>query len=197
MSNKKRFNKLKHKSSYVNLEYEDILDEFNKARIECVNAMSRFCEEMNRVSPIVEDNEMKDKLNNEDISEEDREIFESNELKSLYRKITQKCHPDVLGDDFTKEMEKLYISATEAKENCDISILLNIAADLGVDGGDLSDAQLDHLENNIYTKEEKMEEMKNHFMYKWFKSDPSTRELIFWQVCPPVNPASAEGTEGE
>ena len=42
-----------------------------------------------------------------------------------------------------------------------------------------------------------MEEMKNHFMYKWFKSDPSTRELIFWQVCPPVNPASAEGTEGE
>ena len=94
-------------------------------------------------------------------------------------------------------MEKLYISATEAKENCDISILLNIAADLGVDGGDLSDAQLDHLENNIYTKEEKMEEMKNHFMYKWFKSDPSTRELIFWQVCPPVNPASAEGTEGE
>ena len=43
--------------------------------------------------------------------------------------------------------------------------------------------------------QEKMEEMKNHFMYKWFKADPSTRELIFWQVCPPVNPASAEGTE--
>ena len=62
MSNSKRFNKLKHKSTYVNLEYEDVLDEFNTARLECVKAIKRFCEDMNRVSPIVEDNEMKEKL---------------------------------------------------------------------------------------------------------------------------------------
>jgi len=188
MSNSKRFNKLKHKSTYVNLEYEDVLDEFNTARLECVKAIKKFCEDMNRVSPIVEDNEMKEKLNNKEISEEDREMFQTDELKALYRKIAQKCHPDVLGDEFTKEMEEYYISATEAKDNCDISILLNIAANLNVEGSDLSEEQLNHLESNIDNKEIKIEEMKSHFMYKWFLADENTKNNIFWQICPPINP---------
>lgn len=177
------FKKLKHRSKYVNMEYDDTKEIFEKARKKCVKSIMNFCKENpNRMSPLTQQ-ENKDKK----VSKKKKKIFDSEEVKSVFRQIVLQTHPDKFqqeSDEIAEEMTELYLAATEAKENCDFHVLMDVATDLRIDADELSMEQLEFLEKEIESKEQKILDMRKDIMWHWYHANNKTRQSIIENLCP-------------
>ena len=174
------FKKLKHRSKYINMEYEETKEIFERARHECLSSIMAFCEENpDRISPLTTKEEKE-----KEISKEKKEIFQSNEIKSVYRQIVLQTHPDKSYGEEDEEMTDLYMAAIEAKENCDFHVLMDVATDLRIDAKDLSMEQLEFLEKEIDQKEDKIKKMRKDFMWQWYHSNNKKRAILIERICP-------------
>jgi hypothetical protein len=180
----KLFKKLKHRSKYINMEYEETKETFEKARQKCLSTIMVFCEENpDRESPLRTEEKKK-----KEVPEEKKEMFQSEEIKSVYRQVVSQTHPDKLGNEskeFTDEMTELYMAAIEAKEQCDFHVLMDVATDLRIDAEDLSMAQLEFLEKEIDEKEKKIKKMRKDFMWQWYHANTKRRQKMIEMICPP------------
>ena len=107
---KKLFNKLRHKAIYLNMEHEDLLEEFEEMRKDFVSKMFEYCSKKN-IEPPFESVKSK-----EDKGEE----LSSSEMKNLFREIMIKTHPDKNSNLPEEELERkveIYQQAIEGKEN--------------------------------------------------------------------------------
>jgi len=105
------------------------------------------------------------------------------EVKSMFKKIASRCHPDKLQDlpeGFEKEKkEELYQRARKALESNDLLLLADIAQDLGLEIPELSEAQLKLTEQKIIAIKKELQMIESTLVWHWFfTEDPARKDEI-------------------
>lgn len=169
---KKLFNKLRHKAIYLNMEHEDLLEEFEEMRKDFVSKMFEYCSKKN-IEPPFESVKSK-----EDKGEE----LSSSEMKNLFREIMIKTHPDKNSNLPEEELERkveLYQQAIEGKENGNFRKILQVALELNVRVKEISPELIAQLRKEIKNINQQIKEIKANTMYQWGKANDKLKLQIF------------------
>lgn len=172
----KKFNKLKHKLAYLNLEYEDCISIFKLARETFVSNMFEYCSRNDLEAPFTQVKPKK---------KSGRNTLSSDEEKELYREIVMKTHPDKLNGLSEKDIEektKLYQEAVEGKESGDFNKILKVALELEIDFKKINPDIVDRIEEEINLLNKKIEDIKDDLMWKWYYCNKAQQEEIFKQL---------------
>lgn len=172
----KKFNKLKHKLAYLNLEYEDCISIFKLARETFVSNMFEYCSRNDLEAPFTQVKPEK---------KSGRNTLSSDEEKELYREIVMKTHPDKLNGLSEKDIEektKLYQEAVEGKESGDFNKILKVALELEIDFKNINPDIVDRIEEEINLLNKKIEDIKDDLMWKWYYCNKAQQEEIFKQL---------------
>ena len=106
----------------------------------------------------------------------------SPKLKSIFKKIALKAHPDrLLGipKEEAEKKEKLFTSATNALENSELLILMEIAEELGIETPELSQEEIEAIEKKINDIKEEINRIQSTVIWKWFFSvEPEEKDKI-------------------
>jgi len=106
----------------------------------------------------------------------------SPKLKSIFKKIALKAHPDrllSLPSEEVEKREKLFTSAAAALEDCDILKLMEIAQELDIPVPDLSQEEIISIEKKINDIKEEIGRIQSTVIWKWYFSvDPKEKDEI-------------------
>lgn len=113
-------------------------------------------------------------INEEEYAEnlEKRTFTEDPDIKRIYRNIVKITHPDKLKNISEKDHNKLkqyYIDATEAYNCQQLYNIVRIATLLNVSIGDLSDENLDRLDDNLKNIKNKIKRIEDSITWKYFE----------------------------
>lgn len=178
----KKFKKLKHKTLYLNIELEDVSNNFKNAQKVFIQTMIEYCKRKN-IKPPFEKYSPKN---------ETKELDDET-VKELYREIVKKTHPDktqTLDSDTASDLNDLYLRANEGKTEGDPKKILNVALDMDIDIDDLNLDIIKMMQEGIKETNAKIKKMKEDIMYKWFYADTDQQQKIFetlTQNCKPIN----------
>lgn len=179
---KKRLRKLKYKSKYIDLEFEETSEILAKARKEWVEAIAEYCKKNKVENPLTtEKGKQKESTKQEEI------VFSSSQIKDLYRKIALKTHPDKLTDYNEEEVKKrseIYTKAAKAKKNKDVDAMLKIATELEIDTANLDMRCIDLLDKQLQEKEVEANKMRTDIAWQWYHSGDFKRNFIISKICP-------------
>lgn len=170
---KKLFNKLRHKAIYLNMEHEDLLEEFEEIRKDFVSKMFEYCSSKN-ISPPFESVSPKNDQEEEELS--------NSEMNNLFREIVVKTHPDKNSNLPEEELERkvdLYQQAIEGRDKGNFRKILQVALELNVKVKNISPELIRQLRKEIKNIQKHMKEIKQDTMYKWGKSDDKLKLQIF------------------
>ena len=176
-----RFTKLKHKTLYVNMEYEEIAPVFKEAQSSFISQMFKFCDKQKLTPP----------FKPSAVPEPSTPSSESAQTKELYREIARKTHPDRTSGLSPIEIEArgcLYQEACEGKKNGDFQAILKIALELNIQPKHLTSWDLDEMENSINALSVKIDTIKNDLMWQWYYCNPEDQEKIFKKLTEECNP---------
>ena len=82
---KKIFNKLRHKAIYLNLENEELIEEFENIRRKFIAEMLEYCDSKKINTPFESVPDNKDKST----------AISDDEMNNLFREVVKKTHPDL------------------------------------------------------------------------------------------------------
>ena len=167
----KKFKKLKHQISYLNMEHDDTKELFKHAQKLFVKTMLEYCSRK-EIEPPLESYTPKKECNKKAIEQ----------IKDLYREIAKKTHPDKIKDLPDSEVEvlvDLYNKATQGKISGDFNEVLGVALNLDIQIQDISPEMLESISEGVKDMEKKIRKMKNDTMYKWFYASPKQQQKIF------------------
>lgn len=172
----KLIRKLKHKTRYLEIEYEEALELLSKSKAKFYQAIAKYCQEnpgsQNPLGPIAkEDKESKE----ENLAEE--------EVKAIYREIAMATHPDK-HPDADEEVYETFNKATKAKDENKIDDLINISLDLNIDLSQISMELIEELEKSLEKKEQQIKEMNNDLAVNWVRAGKTTQEKLIASICP-------------
>lgn len=174
---KKKFNKLRHKALYINLEYEETDEIFNLARTNFISSMFQFCHD-NKIEPPFDSHKP------DNAKQGDSEL-DSSEVKELYREIVKNTHPDMLSglsDEEIEERAELYRQAVEGKREGDFEKILKVALELDINIKNLTSEYLQEIETAINKMESEINKIKNDLMYKWYYCNAEQQKYIFKEI---------------
>lgn len=160
---KRLIRKLKVKSSEAQEELSGIESIFNQAVPLFCEAVSCFCSENSTKNPL---EELKD-------SPEDDDDIITDGIKSVFRKIAVKTHPDKLNQSDSSIHQ--YHDATIAKKDKDVSKIISIAQDLKIDMNDISYSDIKIIEDSIKKAESKIQKITKSYPWIWFFSGEGKR----------------------
>ena len=155
-------------------EYEYLIvdDEYKQQIIS--DYSSQFINEINEKSGIKEEKPEEDeeiippeereiikKINDEDLTDETKK-----RMKSMFREIMKKTHPDKVQSE---ELVDIYIKSKEAYETNDILGLCFYANKLNVIV-ELSDMEIEILKDMIKKKKEELETIEKSWLWLWYKA---------------------------
>lgn len=155
-------------------EYEYLIvdDEYKQQIIS--DYSSQFINEINEKSGIKEEKPEEDeeiippeereiikKINDEDLTDETKK-----RMKSMFREIMKKTHPDKVQSE---ELVDIYIKSKEAYETNDILGLCFYANKLNVIV-ELSDMEVEILKDMIKKKKEELETIEKSWLWLWYKA---------------------------
>jgi hypothetical protein len=169
---KKVFNKLRHKAIYLNLEHEELVEEFEEIRRKFIAAMLEYCDNKKIQHPFESVPDKKDKSTE----------LSNDEMNDLFREVVKKTHPDLnkdLPENETNERLDMYNEVIEGKQNGDFRKILKVALELNVGVKTISPEFIDQLKKEIEKMEQQMNHIKNDIMYKWDKGDEQIKKSIF------------------
>lgn len=169
---KKLFNKLRHKAIYLNMEHEELTEEFEQIRRDFVSEMFEYCSKKNIRPP----------LTSGEGEGEEEEKSSNSEMNSLFREIMIKTHPDKNSNLSEEELERkveLYQQALEGRENGNFRKILQVALELNVRVKKISPELIAQLRKEIKNIEEHMKQIKQDTMYQWGKSNDKLKLQIF------------------
>jgi hypothetical protein len=117
-----------------------------------------------------------------DPDESPPKIDKTTELKKLFRRIAERTHPDkVRSSGFSNEevyrLERLFIRAREAHDNENWYTLYSIASELGLDIEDLSDEEIEWIEEDIKKTLAKIATLSNLTAWHWYVGDEAKKEM--------------------
>ena len=168
---KKKYYKLRREWKEKKQEYESINKLYENIEKQFVFNIIKFCQDNNLANPF---NESSSETQNV------RGDVSSSSFKSLYRKIAVQTHPD---KNRNKEnAREIYESATVAKKEGNLQELLDAGKkiDIKLDIKDITLEELELLESNITQLSDKVNKIKNSYPWVWFHSNPSKRNMIFY-----------------
>lgn len=168
----KNFEKLKHKMSYLNMEYEEVSEVFSHAKKTFISTMFEYCSRKKINPPFTEGEECKGNPKEKD----------QNQIKELYREIVKQTHPDKTANLTKEEMDfrsNLYQQATSGKLSGDLSQVLQVALDLDIEIQDINPSLLKSIELEIEKKELEISKIKGDIMYKWYYLSPEDQQSLF------------------
>ncbi len=177
-----RFRKLKYRSKYIDIEFEETYQIFKKAKAKWVEAIVEYCKENKTKNPLCQD-EPKPKAK----TKEESTVFSSTQIKDLYRKIAIETHPDKNTGKSEKEIKKkqeLYNMATSAKKEKDIDALISIGIELEMDLSNLDMRCLNLLEKQLDQKEQEIAKMRKDIAWHWYYAIDAKRDFIISKICP-------------
>lgn len=169
---KKVFNKLRHKAIYLNLEHEELVEEFEEIRRKFIAAMLEYCDNKKIQHPFESVPDKKDKSTE----------LSNDEMNDLFREVVKKTHPDLnknLPEDQINDRLDMYNEVIEGKQNGDFRKILKVALELNVGVKIISPEFIDQLKKEIEKMEQQMNHIKNDIMYKWDKGDEEIKKSIF------------------
>ena len=181
---RRKFKKLRHKALYLNIEYEEVFESFQKAQLSFISSMHEYCSEINKPPPFAPV-EKKTDDKKDDGNKNKPEDVSTEEEKLIYREIVLLTHPDKtadLPDHEIDERAELYREAVQGKVSGDLGKLLSIAFELDIDITDISPQFLKSIRKEIKKTETKIQKMKTDIMYQWFHASQEHKDAIFKQL---------------
>ena len=169
---KKAFNKLRHKAIYLNMENEELIEEFEYIRREFIAEMLKYCDSKKINTPFESVPDNKDKST----------AISDDEMNNLFREVVKKTHPDLNANLPAEDLEEkieLYHEAIEGKQSGDFRKVLQVALELNIKIKNISPEFIAQLKKEIQKMQKNMKQIKNDIMYKWAKSDKKTKQQIF------------------
>ena len=169
---RKQFKKLRHKALYLNMEHEELIEEFEEVRHRFISKMLEHCKNKKIEDPF------------ESVSPEakQKENLSDKDMNDLFREIVKKTHPDLNKDLPQEEMEErvdLYNEAVKGKQGGNLRKILQVALELNVQIKNITPEFIQQLRSEIQKMQKNMKQIKNDIMYKWAKSDKTTKQQIF------------------
>lgn len=160
---KRLIRKLKVKSSEAQEELSSVEFIFDQAVPLFCQAVSSFCSQNSLKNPL---DELKDPT-------EEVENVISDGIKSIFRKIAVKTHPDK-AKGLDGSIHK-YHDVTTAKKDKDVNKIISIAKDLKVNMNDISYSDIKIIENSITKTEIKIQKITKSYPWIWFFSEDCKR----------------------
>lgn len=159
-------------------EYKDINNLYESIEKQFIFNIIKFCQDNNLASPFTESSSETQNVRG-DVS--------SSSFKSLYRKIAVCTHPDK--NKNKQDARDIYESATIAKKEGNLQELLDAGKkiDIKLDLKDITLEELELLESNITQLSDKINKIKNSYPWVWFHSNPSKRNMIFYDFIESAN----------
>ena len=170
----KKFKKLKHQISYLNIEYEESSEVFKHAKETFISQMFKYCSQQNIEPPFSDKPEEKE--------ERSQDIRHT---KELYREIVKQTHPDKLQGLSEEEIEsraELYQEAANGKSCGDFNKILKVALELDIKVDNINLELLEAIELEINKIENKVAKIKSDIMYKWYYLSPEKQLDVFKQL---------------
>ena len=181
---RRKFKKLRHKALYLNMEYEEVFEVFQKAQLSFIASMHEYCAEVNKPAPFAP--KEKESCDEKDGGNKNKpEDVSTAEEKLIYREIVLLTHPDKTSDLPEHEIDEraeLYREAVQGKVSGDLGKLLSIAFELDIDITDISPEFLKGIRKEIKKTEAKIKKMKSDIMYQWFNASQEHNDAIFRQL---------------
>lgn len=158
---------------------EDILETttiYDSACSLFIEAISSFCSENNFENPL------------QKLSAPPKKKDHSKKigLSDLYREIARESHPDKSfhsGPDLEKE--ELFKEASIAKKDMELVKLMEVARKLKISASSISYETLESLEEDIASKEKKIQSMRTSYPWVYYYADNNTKGSIIksWYEC--------------
>jgi hypothetical protein len=149
----------------VDDEYkQQIISDYSSQFINEINEKSGIKEEKSEEDEEIippEEREVIKKINDEDLTDETKK-----RMKSMFREIMKKTHPDKVQSE---ELVEIYIKSKEAYETNDILGLCFYANKLNVIV-ELSDMEVEILKDMIKKKKEELETIEKSWLWLWYKA---------------------------
>jgi len=149
----------------VDDEYkQQIISDYSSQFINEINEKSGIKEEKSEEDEEIippEEREIIKKINDEDLTDETKK-----RMKSMFREIMKKTHPDKVQSE---ELIDIYIKSKEAYETNDILGLCFYANKLNVIV-ELSDMEVEILKDMIKKKKEELETIEKSWLWLWYKA---------------------------
>jgi len=149
----------------VDDEYkQQIISDYSSQFINEINEKSGIKEEKSEEDEEIippEEREVIKKINDEDLTDETKK-----RMKSMFREIMKKTHPDKVQSE---ELIDIYIKSKEAYETNDILGLCFYANKLNVIV-ELSDMEVEILKDMIKKKKEELETIEKSWLWLWYKA---------------------------
>ena len=175
--NKKEYNRLRYQWKQLKQEYKDIQKVANKINIKFVDYVYLYTKENNIKNPFDDTEEEKKSK-----SGDEQSLSSSSTIRTLYRDIMKQTHPDKKENN-----TELYVEATVAKKENNLHKLLDVGKKLKLNLTDITRDQLKLLELNIKEIEDDIDAIKNSYPWVWFHSNPSKRNMIFYDFIESAN----------
>ena len=158
----KFFKKILFKAQYLELEEEEFCELLPQIRAEFFRDLSKYCESIGI-------NLDKDDPQNTDIPQKtplDRAVFNTPEVKLLFRKAALRTHPDKKHtDSYHPKGEELFKLIQQAEEEGDLIKLISIAAELDLIEEINGISPI--IEKQFLQKEEKIQKLKKDVAYRY------------------------------
>lgn len=179
---KSLFKQLDYLSSEIDWK-EEFLSEMDQKFIETVQDLINTNEEFKNIYDELQDKKSEIIKNNKDfkINTTDFDIKEKtkkdDKLKSLFREIVKKTHPDKIEDEY---LNNLYLVANESYETDDIFSLYKICSELHIEY-EMNIEEKEVLEDQIFKLEGRISFMENSYTWNWANTnDKKIKEkLVF------------------
>lgn len=170
--NKKQYNKLRHQYKELKREYNNLKSIQEKLIPRFIESVNKIVKEKNLPDPFAEAEE-KSRRRDEEIPSLSEVGTASRQSKSLYRQIMLKTHPDKKNNK-----KQLYIDATTAKKENNLHELIEIGKELNLKLKEITSEQLDILECNISHLKQKIQNIKDSYVFVWLHSN-NKEEVIY------------------
>lgn len=172
---KKYFNKLRYKSKYIHLEYEESLEIYKKAKFEFLKSVSEYADKNKKNNPFLIDCQKQD----------EGKVKVNKDGKKVYREIVNKTHPDKLINSTESEREnlkELYNEASIAKNKNDLDSLFRIASKLNIENEDITIDSINRIEELIKEKEDYVEKIHKDVAWIWYYANKKERDIILENI---------------
>jgi len=181
----KNYKKLILKYQYLLEELQDTEDDlqtvqtlFNKEieDDERTSAWNDHAEELNENEAAEEKQEASD----DDDCGDDESMVHPKIMKTIYRRLSRVCHPDISADP-SSEATFVELSAAYAEQNYLLMLILAIELDVNIDDlkRQISKKHFKHFKKSINKLEEKISKHQGSFAWMWYnEEDEKKKEAI-------------------
>tara|TARA_R110001592_G_scaffold323013_5_gene602072 strand:+ start:665 stop:1327 length:663 start_codon:yes stop_codon:yes gene_type:complete len=169
---KKEFKKLRHKALYLNMEYEELSEKFEKIKCNFIKQLIKYCEKRNVSAP----------LESKGREAGSKDVNSVGNINDIFREIVKKTHPDLNKNTSGEEQDQntqLYNEAVEGKKQGNFRKILQVALELNVKIKNITPEFILQLKLEIKGLHDRMKSIREDVMFKWAQSPEEQKQIIF------------------